>query len=454
MFMASNPASSKNAISVGSVDSTSSIVHYFDISTGQHVPYRSAIPFPTGSFPVYFTSNSTQTQDDACKPLPSSTPDLSNHIVVIRRGWESQSFSSILNCGWFSIRRILTAIPIRTCYFETKAGQAHAKGAKLILFYWVSCWLKGLIRRQSSSWRVPPSLYTQNSTTPVALPNKLSNSSVAVLTAQDGQYLFESFRKNSALRLNFSDSPSFYSKNFMRRRLLTFAQYIFTKLASYWCAFSLQLPRKMEVSWVTFLNCWVGLPYGSQIIHFTIVILRSSLKRWNFGSGPSYDFLSPQPAISGVGGDVVCEQLPFRVYSSIMLMSLAIATYPLVQGGYVRLLWKKIFKHPFHAHLELLLQAASSGTSMASPQVQIWNHASIRLRRWCWKIACANFCQIAGVAALILSARGKRFNGLSIRSRLASTARLVRTDYGNGTLASEFIYISFWFFAHHILPWC
>ncbi|PLW43205.1 hypothetical protein PCANC_06989 [Puccinia coronata f. sp. avenae] len=259
MFMASNPASSKNAISVGSVDSTSSIVHYFDISTGQHVPYRSAIPFPTGSFPVYFTSNSTQTQDDACKPLPSSTPDLSNHIVVIRRG---------------------------TCYFETKAGQAHAKGAKLILFYW-------------------------NSTTPVALPNKLSNSSVAVLTAQDGQYLFESFRKNSALRLNFSDSPSFYTPS----------------------------------------------ENGGFMSNF-------------FQFGPSYDFLSPQPAISGVGGDVV-------------------STYPLVQGGY----------------------AASSGTSMASPQ-------------------------IAGVAALILSARGKRFNGISIRSRLASTARLVRTDYGNGTLAS------------------
>jgi hypothetical protein len=86
MFMASNPASSKNAISVGSVDATSSVVHYLQMSTGQLIPYRSAIPFPTGSFPVYFTSNSTRIQDDACNPLPESTPDLSKYVVIIRRG--------------------------------------------------------------------------------------------------------------------------------------------------------------------------------------------------------------------------------------------------------------------------------------------------------------------------------------------------------------------------------
>ncbi|KNZ54991.1 hypothetical protein VP01_27g11 [Puccinia sorghi] len=280
MFRASNPASSKNAISVGSVDASSSMIHFLRTSTGQQVPYRSAIPFPTGSYPVYFTSNSTHTQDDACTPLPPSTPDLSNYIVVIRRG---------------------------TCYFETKAEQAQAKGAKMILFYWVS----------------PRFL--------VSIFQALSNSSVAVIAAQDGKYLLEASQQNNALRLNFTDSLSFYDPSGTGGFMSNF----------------------------------------SQLLTQTIIL-------YLFASGPSYDFLSPQPAISGVGGDVV-------------------STYPVDQGGYVRL---------------LLHQAASSGTSMASPQ-------------------------IAGVAALILSARGKNFNGLLMRSRLASTGRLMRTDYGNGVLESE-----------------
>ncbi|KAH9464237.1 hypothetical protein Pst134EB_003769 [Puccinia striiformis f. sp. tritici] len=259
LFMATNPASSKNAIAVGSVDAASSMVHYFRTPTGHKIPYRSAVPFPSGNFPAYFTSNSTDVQDDACKPLPESTPDLSKYVVIIRRG---------------------------TCYFETKVEQAQAKGAKFVLFYW-------------------------NSTEPVGLPNRLANATVAVMTAQDGKYLFKASRRNKDITLDFTHSPSFYAPSQNGGFMSNFSQY-----------------------------------------------------------GPSYDFLSPQPAISGVGGDVV-------------------STWPLDQGGY----------------------AASSGTSMAAPQ-------------------------IAGVAALILSARGKNFNGLTIRSRLASTARLIRTDYGNGVLES------------------
>lgn len=259
LFFASNPASSENAISVGSVDATSVIARYFHTSTGKKVLYRSAIPFPTGNFPLYFTSNSSLVKDDACSPLPDSTPDLSHHIVVIRRG---------------------------ECYFMTKVEHAQAKGARTILFYW-------------------------NSTTPLSLPNRMSNSSVAVVGAEDGELLLKEWRQNNRLGLIFTDSPATY----------------------------------------------VASPTGGFMSNFSQF-------------GPSYDFLSPQPGISAVGGDVV-------------------STYPLEEGGY----------------------ASSSGTSMAAPQ-------------------------IAGIAALVLEARGKQFNGLSIRSRLSSTARLIRTDLGRGLIES------------------
>ena len=49
--------------------------------------YASLNPLPAPNpLPIYATSNDTTIVDDACNPLPASTPDLSRFVVVIRRG--------------------------------------------------------------------------------------------------------------------------------------------------------------------------------------------------------------------------------------------------------------------------------------------------------------------------------------------------------------------------------
>jgi hypothetical protein len=59
------------------------------VSGVQHDPitYYSNKPLPTtGSFPIYATSKDTTIVDDACDPLPSTTPDLSKFVTIVRRG--------------------------------------------------------------------------------------------------------------------------------------------------------------------------------------------------------------------------------------------------------------------------------------------------------------------------------------------------------------------------------
>lgn len=55
----------------------------------QHNPITYFATFPlniTGSLPIFATSTDTTIVDDACNPLPDSTPDLSKFLVVVRRG--------------------------------------------------------------------------------------------------------------------------------------------------------------------------------------------------------------------------------------------------------------------------------------------------------------------------------------------------------------------------------
>ncbi|MBW0505692.1 hypothetical protein O181_045407 [Austropuccinia psidii MF-1] len=154
-------------------------------------------------------------------------------------------------------------------------------------------------------------LFYMNSTEIIKLSTKESNISVATISNEDGVYLFQEAQKNEKFEISSRNSEYTY----------------------------------------------VPSPRGGYMSGFSAY-------------GPTFDFLSPQPAISGVGRDII-------------------STYPLQEGSY----------------------AAFSGTSMSTPQ-------------------------LSGIAALILSVKGRNFDGLSMRTRLATTARLLHTNLGKGPLES------------------
>ena len=76
----------------------------------RYQPYFNPVPLTnvTTPFEIYATSTNTSTVDDACDPLPENTPDLTDKVVVIRRG---------------------------SCAFTTKCENAAKFGAKLIFIY-------------------------------------------------------------------------------------------------------------------------------------------------------------------------------------------------------------------------------------------------------------------------------------------------------------------------------
>lgn len=93
LFFAESPASTLGGMSIGSVDVNELPSWPAYVLPFGSLPYLSAAALDTSSLPasqngyrVYFVSNTTNVNDDACDPLPDSTPDLSNLIVVVRRG--------------------------------------------------------------------------------------------------------------------------------------------------------------------------------------------------------------------------------------------------------------------------------------------------------------------------------------------------------------------------------
>ncbi|SCV72222.1 BQ2448_4916 [Microbotryum intermedium] len=111
MFFAEFPAASRTGVAVASVDVVNLPAYNMVFKTGGYpkMPYLSANAFSTSStFEVYFTSTDTTILDDACSPLPSSTPNLRNRLVIMQRG---------------------------TCNFATKMGFAADKGARFAMIY-------------------------------------------------------------------------------------------------------------------------------------------------------------------------------------------------------------------------------------------------------------------------------------------------------------------------------
>ncbi|KAF8187464.1 pyrolysin [Pholiota molesta] len=85
----SGPGNGINAISVASLDNTVIPLQNATVGGIQHDPITYFATFPLaidGALPIFATSTDTTIVDDACNPLPDSTPDLSKFLVVVRRG--------------------------------------------------------------------------------------------------------------------------------------------------------------------------------------------------------------------------------------------------------------------------------------------------------------------------------------------------------------------------------
>ncbi|KAJ6603216.1 subtilisin-like protease [Mycena vulgaris] len=88
-WFTSGPGNGIDAISVASSDNTVIPLQTLTVEGATHDPiiYYDTFPLPVeGTLPLYATSNDTAVIDDACNPLPDSTPDLSGFVVLVRRG--------------------------------------------------------------------------------------------------------------------------------------------------------------------------------------------------------------------------------------------------------------------------------------------------------------------------------------------------------------------------------
>ena len=100
-FYTSSPGNAINSISVASLDNTVISLQNATVSGIAHAPitYFSTFPLPvTTTLPIFATNTDTTVVDDACNPLPDSTPDLSKFLVIVRRG--TCTFVRIMLTDW------------------------------------------------------------------------------------------------------------------------------------------------------------------------------------------------------------------------------------------------------------------------------------------------------------------------------------------------------------------
>ncbi|EGG04536.1 subtilisin protease [Melampsora larici-populina 98AG31] len=225
MFYANSPSTGADVISVGSVQARSIVSYTFTTSaTGsRNMYYFATYPMKPGISRVYPVNSNPSSRDDACQPLPSTTPNLSDYFVLVKR-------SSTPNCT-----------------LETQAVNLKEKGAIKII-------------------------WANNNSYPEYVPSGTAvGMSIGVVTVDVGRFLLDEAVKDPiGFTVNVTSDAEFSQ---------------------------IQVPDSGRVS-----------PFSAH--------------------GPMYDFTSPQPAVLGVGGNVL-------------------STYPLSAGAY----------------------AIASGTSMSAPQV-------------------------------------------------------------------------------------
>jgi hypothetical protein len=110
-WFTSSPGTGLDVISVASTDNTALLVYNATVHGATHAP----IPYDdddfnpraiNGTLPVYATSLNNTVTDDACNPLPATTPDLSGYILLIRRG-TCTFVSKLANAAEFGARYFL-----------------------------------------------------------------------------------------------------------------------------------------------------------------------------------------------------------------------------------------------------------------------------------------------------------------------------------------------------------
>ncbi|TFK18826.1 peptidase [Coprinopsis marcescibilis] len=151
-FYSTAPANAIDAISVGSVENTIIPLQTLNVIGVDHDPiiYFSWLPFNvTEDISIYPLTTNTTIEDDACEELPDSTPDLSDVLVIVRRG---------------------------TCPFLVKVENLVKKGAKQALFY---------------------DNYTN------FLGIYVGNFTGALIQAEDGEFLVNQYAAGVDVKLNF-----------------------------------------------------------------------------------------------------------------------------------------------------------------------------------------------------------------------------------------------------------
>ncbi|KAM5351133.1 hypothetical protein ACJ41O_003856 [Fusarium nematophilum] len=116
MFYASTAGNGKGVTSVSSFDNTRSLsllnVSHFSVDGGDKQEFGSVAGRPDAwkgaKLPLWALNYDTSVADDGCDAFPEDTPDLSEYILLIRRG---------------------------TCTFDVKAANAAKKGARYIMVY-------------------------------------------------------------------------------------------------------------------------------------------------------------------------------------------------------------------------------------------------------------------------------------------------------------------------------
>ncbi|OBZ70623.1 Minor extracellular protease vpr [Grifola frondosa] len=149
-----SPGNAINAISVGSLDSTTVYVQNATVFGANHDPisYLNTIPLPVnGTLPIFATSNEhTTITDDACDPLPDSIPDLSPYVVIVRRG---------------------------TCAYVQKLTNVATKGGKVTLIY--------------------------DDGEGITAPIGATNFTASLIQAADGEFLVSNFAAGRNISLSF-----------------------------------------------------------------------------------------------------------------------------------------------------------------------------------------------------------------------------------------------------------